>query len=154
MIDQSAEEGKAVEVQCAQYEGLIVWINALIASAGGQIVEQDGNVMVNDTATRAAEIESKLANSPAAPPGMSTNNEDEARFGFYYDRSNYLVNYTYIYPSAEAIEGCRRTSAGRATRGRTRASRASRHSAASTSASRPTQEPRSRLRRRRMPGQR
>jgi multiple sugar transport system substrate-binding protein len=103
MIDQSIENGKAVEVQSAQYEGLVVWINALIAGAGGQIVNERGDVLVDDTAKRAAEIESKLANSPAAPPGMSTNREDEARFGFYDGRSDYMVNYPYIYPGAAEV---------------------------------------------------
>jgi multiple sugar transport system substrate-binding protein len=103
MIDQSVENGKAVEVQSAQYEGLVVWINALIAGAGGQIVNERGDVLVNNTARRAAEIESKLANSPAAPPGMSTNREDEARFGFYDGRSDYMVNYPYIYPGAAEV---------------------------------------------------
>jgi multiple sugar transport system substrate-binding protein len=103
MIDQSVENGKAVEVQSAQYEGLVVWINALIAGAGGQIVSEQGDVLVDDTARRAAEIESKLANSPAAPPGMSTNREDEARFGFYDGRSDYMVNYPYIYPGAAEV---------------------------------------------------
>jgi multiple sugar transport system substrate-binding protein len=102
MIDQSAEKGKAVEVQSAQYEGLVVWINALIAGAGGQIVNEQGDDEVNDTAKRAAEIESKLANS-AAPPGMSTNREDEARFGFYDGRSDYMVNWPYIYPGAAEV---------------------------------------------------
>jgi multiple sugar transport system substrate-binding protein len=103
MIDQSVENGKAVEVQSAQYEGLVVWINALIAGAGGQIVNEQGDVLVDQTARRAAEIESKLANSPAAPPGMSTNREDEARFGFYDGRSDYMVNYPYIYPGAAEV---------------------------------------------------
>ena len=105
MIDQAAEDGKAIEVQGAQYEGLTVWINALIAGAGGQIVDENGDVKVDESATRAAEIESKLANSAAAPPGMATNKEDQARQGFESERSNYQVNYTFIYPSAEAIEG-------------------------------------------------
>jgi multiple sugar transport system substrate-binding protein len=105
MIDQAVENGTTVEVQAAQYEGLVVWINALIAGAGGAIVNDQGEVVVNDTARRAAEIESKLANSPAAPPGMSTNREDQARQGFESGRSDYQVNYTFIYPSAEAIKG-------------------------------------------------
>jgi multiple sugar transport system substrate-binding protein len=105
MIDQAVENGTTVEVQAAQYEGLVVWINALIAGAGGQIVNDQGEVVVDDTARRAAEIESRLANSPAAPPGMSTNREDQARQGFESGRSDYQVNYTFIYPSAEAIEG-------------------------------------------------
>jgi multiple sugar transport system substrate-binding protein len=105
MIDQAVENGTSVEVQAAQYEGLVVWINALIAGAGGEIVNAEGEVAVDDCAKRAAEIESKLANSPAAPPGMSTNREDQGRQGFEAGRSDYQVNYSFIYPSAEAIEG-------------------------------------------------
>jgi multiple sugar transport system substrate-binding protein len=105
MIDQAVENGTGVEVQAAQYEGLVVWINAMIAGAGGQIVNEQGEVAVDDAARRAAEVERKLATSPAAPPGMSTNREDQARQGFESGRSDYQVNYTFIYPSAEAIEG-------------------------------------------------
>ena len=105
MIDQAVENGTSVEVQAAQYEGLVVWINALIAGAGGQVVDEQGEVAVDQSAQRAAEIESKLANSSAAPPGMSTNREDQGRQGFESGRADYQVNYTFIYPSAEAIEG-------------------------------------------------
>jgi multiple sugar transport system substrate-binding protein len=105
MIDDAVEKGTSVEVQAAQYEGLVVWINALIAGAGGQIVNDQGEVAVDQTAQRAAEIESKLANSPAAPPGMSTNREDQGRQGFEQGRSDYQVNYSFIYASAEAIKG-------------------------------------------------
>jgi multiple sugar transport system substrate-binding protein len=105
MIDDAASQEKGVEVQANQYEGLTVWINALIAGAGGRIVDDQGQAAVDQTAQRAAEIESKLANSPAAPPGMSTNREDQGRQGFESGRSDYQVNYSFIYPSAEAIEG-------------------------------------------------
>jgi multiple sugar transport system substrate-binding protein len=104
MIDQAAENGTSVEIQGAQYEGLVVWINALIAGAGGQIVDQNGEAQVDESAARAAEIERKLA-TEAAPPGLSTNREDEARIGFESGRSDFQINYTFIYPSAEAIKG-------------------------------------------------
>ncbi len=100
MIDDAASQGKAVEVQAAQYEGYTVWINALIAGAGGQVVDEDGNVKVDESATRAGEIISKLATGKAAPPGMANNKEDQARIGFESGRSNYQVNYSFIYPSA------------------------------------------------------
>jgi multiple sugar transport system substrate-binding protein len=103
MIDQAAENGKAIEVQAAQYEGLTVWINSLIAGAGGQLVNEEGEAQVDESAARAAEIERKLATSAAAPPGMSTNREDQARIGFEEDRSDYQVNYTFIYPSAAEV---------------------------------------------------
>ena len=100
MIEQAEKDGKSVEVQAAQYEGYTVWINALIAGAGGQVVDQAGNVKVDETAARAGEIIEKLATGKAAPAGMSNNKEDQARIGFESERSNYQVNYTFIYPSA------------------------------------------------------
>ena len=103
MIDQAVENKTSVEVQGAQYEGLTVWINSLIAGAGGQVVDEQGEVKVDDSAAKAAEIESKLGKSAAAPPGMSTNREDQARLGFESDRSDYQLNYTFIYPSAAEI---------------------------------------------------
>jgi multiple sugar transport system substrate-binding protein len=101
MIDDAAEEGKAVEVQAAQYEGYTVWVNSLIAGAGGQIADEEGRVKINETAGRAAEVIKKLATSRAAPAGMATNKEDQARLGFESGRSNYQLNYTFIYPSAK-----------------------------------------------------
>jgi multiple sugar transport system substrate-binding protein len=104
MIDQAAKSGKAVEVQAAQYEGYTVWINSLIAGAGGKIADQSGDVKVDQTAGTAAEIIKRLATSKAAPPGMATNKEDQARLGFETGRSNYQVNYTFIYPSAAMVK--------------------------------------------------
>src|SRR5918999_1127967 len=103
MIDRAAENGRGVEAQAAQYEGLMVWINSLIAGAGGQLVNEEGEAQVDESAVRAAEIERKLGTSPAAPPGMSTNREDQARLGFEEGRSDYQLNYTFIYPSAAEV---------------------------------------------------
>jgi multiple sugar transport system substrate-binding protein len=103
MIDDAVAKKTHVEVQARQYEGLTVWVNALIAGAGGQIVDQQGNVKVDKSAKTAAEIISKLGKSSAAPPGMSTNAEDQARQGFETGRSYYEVNYPFVYPSAEAV---------------------------------------------------
>ncbi len=103
MIDEAHEQGKSIEVQGNQYEGLTVWVNSLIAGAGGQIVDQNGDVKVDATTSRAAAVMQKLAKE-AAPPGMATNKEDDARLGFESGRSNFEVNYSFIYPSAaEAV---------------------------------------------------
>lgn len=103
LIKTAEEKGKSIEVQSAQYEGLTVWVNSLIAGAGGQIVDQEGNVKVDDATKEAATVISALANSSAAPPGMSTNKEDEARIGFESGRSIYQINYPFVYPSAEGV---------------------------------------------------
>jgi multiple sugar transport system substrate-binding protein len=104
MIDMAAESGRSIEVQAARYEGFTVWINTLVASQGGQIVDEDGDVAVDETTERAAEIIKRVA-TEAAPPGMSNNREDQARLGFEEGRSDFQVNYPFIYPSAAAIEG-------------------------------------------------
>ncbi len=100
MLDDAIRRGTAIEVQGRQYEGLTVWVNSLIASAGGSIVNQTGKVEVDATAERAAEIIKRLATSKAAPPGLETNAEDDARIGFESGRSDFQVNYPFIYPSA------------------------------------------------------
>ncbi len=102
IIDDAHRRGKSIEVQGNQYEGLTVWVNSLIAGAGGSIVDQNGNVKVDQSTSRAAQIMQKLAKE-AAPPGMATNKEDEARLGFESGRSVYQVNYSFIYPSAADV---------------------------------------------------
>ena len=68
MIDQAAKDGKSIEVQAAQYEGYTVWINSLIAGAGGQIVDEDGNVKVDETA-EPGRGDHQAPGHEAAPPG-------------------------------------------------------------------------------------
>jgi multiple sugar transport system substrate-binding protein len=104
MIDQAKKAGRSIEVQAARYEGYTVWINSLVASAGGEIVDEEGNVKVDESIERAAEIVKRVA-TEAAPPGMSNNKEDQARLGFQSGRSDFQVNYSFIYPSAEEVKG-------------------------------------------------
>jgi trehalose/maltose transport system substrate-binding protein len=104
MIDEAIKDKTAIEEQGRQYEGLTVWVNSLIASAGGQIVDPNGNVKVDATANKAAEIIHRLATSPAAPPGLATNAEDDARIGFESQRSSFEINYPFIYPSAAEVK--------------------------------------------------
>lgn len=104
MIDEAIKANGSIEIQGRQYEGLTVLVNSLIASAGGQIVDEDGKVKVDATAKQAAEIIKKLASSKAAPPGLSTNAEDEARLGFESGRSIFEINYPFIYPSAAEVK--------------------------------------------------
>jgi multiple sugar transport system substrate-binding protein len=104
MIDSAVKKGKAIEVQGNQYEGLTVWVNALVDGAGSSLVSQTGKVTASDAALKkAAAIIKRLATSKAAPPGLGTNKEDEARLGFESGRSVYQVNYTFIYPSAAMV---------------------------------------------------
>ena len=104
LIDIAHHNGSSIEVQAARYEGYTVWINSLIASAGGSLVDQNGDVKVDDTAERAAEIVKRVADE-AAPEGMSNNKEDQARLGFESGRSDFAVNYTFVWASAGELGG-------------------------------------------------
>jgi multiple sugar transport system substrate-binding protein len=104
IIDIAAENGTGIEVQAARYEGYTVWINSLIASAGGSLVDEEGDVRVDDSAERAAEIVKRVADE-APPEGMSNNKEDQGRLGFESGRSDFEVNYSFVWASAQEKEG-------------------------------------------------
>jgi multiple sugar transport system substrate-binding protein len=98
-----AKQGKPhiIEVQGRQYEGLTVWFNSLNASAGGSIIGPTGNVTLGAPAVRAATIMKTLASGPAADPGLSQAQEDQARLGFESGNAAFEVNYPFVWPSAQ-----------------------------------------------------
>lgn len=106
MISQAralAAQGKPhyVEVQGAQYEGLTVLFNTLIESAGGSILNPDGTeVSLGEPAVTALEAIQALAQSPAADPSWSNQQEDDNRLAFETGGSPFQLNYPFIYPSA------------------------------------------------------
>jgi multiple sugar transport system substrate-binding protein len=108
MIDAAEAQGRTVGVQARRYEGYMVWINALVSSGGGQIIE---NTDLGDQATpsmagpagdEAASIVGRLANSSAAPADLVTAGEEEARALFQSDDGGFMVNWPYIYNAATA----------------------------------------------------
>jgi trehalose/maltose transport system substrate-binding protein len=107
MIKAAESQQKVIGVQANRYEGYMVWINALVVSAGGEII---GNVEAGKDATpeinspagdAAAEIVGGLARSPAAPPAMSNATEEEARSVFQGDSGMFMVNWPYVYAAAQ-----------------------------------------------------
>jgi multiple sugar transport system substrate-binding protein len=103
LIAQASNLPKAnyIEIQGAQYEGVTVWFNSLVQSAGGTIVE--GNkVTLGPPGLRAAQIMKKLATSKAGDPSISAQKEDQNRLAFEQGKAAFEVNYPFIYPSAKA----------------------------------------------------
>ena len=107
MIDQAeqlAKEGKphTIQLQANKYEGFTVWFNALLASAGGQILSGPETVALQQKPTdQALEVMGRLAHSDAAATNISTSTEDTARLGFESGDSAFMVNYTFAYGSAK-----------------------------------------------------
>ena len=104
MIAQAEKIGPAqgkIQVQGARYEGLTVWFNSLVASAGGQILTNNGNtIALGPPAVRAAAVIKKLASSPVADPSLENAKEDDGRLGFERGDSSFEVNYTFAWASA------------------------------------------------------
>jgi multiple sugar transport system substrate-binding protein len=98
-----AKQGKPhyIEEQGAQYEGLTVWFNSLVDSAGGQIVRSDNRVVVGQAAKAAAAIMHQLATSPAADPSLNTTQEDQARVAFEQGTAAFEINYPFVWPAAQ-----------------------------------------------------
>jgi multiple sugar transport system substrate-binding protein len=102
---QLGQQGKAnkIEIQGARYEGLTVWFNTMVNSAGGKILSPDGKQVVLDQSavTALAEMK-KLATSSAADPSLSVQMEDTNRLAFEAGTAAFELNYPFVYPSAKS----------------------------------------------------
>jgi multiple sugar transport system substrate-binding protein len=108
MIDDAlklAKEGKPhlIEIQGAQYEGVVVWFNSLIASAGGSVLTADGTkASMGAPAVKALSIMKRLASSRAADPSLSVQQEDQNRLAMESGTAAFQLNYPFVYPSMKA----------------------------------------------------
>ena len=108
MISQAqalARQGKPhyIEIQGASYEGYTVWINAMVLSAGGRILSDDGQrVVLGPQAAKGISFIGQLARSPAADPSLGVQMEDQNRLAFETGKAAFEINYPFVYPSAQA----------------------------------------------------
>jgi multiple sugar transport system substrate-binding protein len=100
LIAQATDLKTHIEIQGAQYEGVMVWFNSLVQSAGGTIVKGT-TVTLGPAGQVAANTMSKLAHSPAADPSLASQHEDENRLAFESGTSYLEINYPFVYPSAK-----------------------------------------------------
>jgi multiple sugar transport system substrate-binding protein len=107
MIDdaiQLAKEGKPhyIEEQGAKYEGLVVWFNSLVNSAGGGIIGPGNKVTVGPSTKIAATIMKRLATSPAADPGLNTSEEGPGNSVFDAGQAAFEINYPFVWSGTKA----------------------------------------------------
>jgi multiple sugar transport system substrate-binding protein len=102
--DQLAKLDKPhyIEEQGSQYEGLTVWFNSLVDSAGGQILTANNKVVVGHSTEVAASIMHELATSPAADPSLNVAMEAQADTAFDHGMAAFEINYPFVYQSAKA----------------------------------------------------
>jgi multiple sugar transport system substrate-binding protein len=107
MIDDAialAKQGKPhyIEEQGAKYEGLTVWFNSLVDSAAGGILTKDNKVVVGPSTRTAAEIMHRLANSPAADPGLNVAQEGQSETAWEHGTAAFQINYPFVWSAAQA----------------------------------------------------
>jgi len=99
-----AAEGKPhfIEEQGAQYEGLTVWFNSLVNSAGGQILSPDNQVVLGRPAAIAASIMRQLATSKGADPSLNVSMEGPGQVAFQSGTAAFMINYPFVWSATQA----------------------------------------------------
>jgi len=90
------------QVQGQRYEGLVVWFISLLESAGTTVLDKTGTkvVLAPKATEKALSVMHDLSTSSAAPPALSTAREDDGRLAWESGSSAFMVNYTFVWPSA------------------------------------------------------
>ncbi|EID10933.1 extracellular solute-binding protein [Mycobacterium xenopi RIVM700367] len=110
----AAGEPSWIGVQAKQYEGLVVWFNTLLTSAGGQVLSDDGKtVTLTDTpqhraaTVKALQIMKSVATAPGADPSITQSDESSARLALEAGRAALEVNWPFVLPSMleNAVKG-------------------------------------------------
>jgi multiple sugar transport system substrate-binding protein len=95
-----------IGVQANQGEGLVVWFNTLLVSAGGRVLSEDGRrVTLTDTpehraaTVTALRILKSVATAPGADPSITRTDESTARLGLEQGRAALEVNWPFVLAS-------------------------------------------------------
>jgi len=109
LIEAVASQDKYLSVQGARAESMTVWVNALIESAGGQIVENPDAPadeiqlgIDSDAGKKAAEIVSTIGKEGLGGPGLPTQTENFSMIQFQGDKGAFMVNYPFVWPATNA----------------------------------------------------
>ena len=103
-----------IGVQANQNEGVVVWFNTLLESAGGQVLSEDGGtVTLTDTPVHRAatvsalQIMKSVATAPGADPSVTRSDAGTARLAFEQGKSALEVNWPYALASMleNAVKG-------------------------------------------------
>ncbi|HEX6683380.1 MAG TPA: ABC transporter substrate-binding protein [Candidatus Limnocylindrales bacterium] len=82
----------------AQYEGLVVLYNTLVASAGGKILNDDGTRAVMDAgAVRGLQQLQHFASSGVTSPSFTNQIEDDVRLAYQTGGGAFEVNWPFVY---------------------------------------------------------
>jgi multiple sugar transport system substrate-binding protein len=109
LIEVAREQDKDLGVQGARAESMTVWFNALIESAGGQVLENPEapsdeveTGLDTEAGRKSAEIISDIGSEGLGGPGLATQAENEAMLLFQGDNGSFMVNWPFVWPATNA----------------------------------------------------
>ncbi|ODT38912.1 MAG: ABC transporter substrate-binding protein [Microbacterium sp. 71-36] len=108
IIQVAEEQDKKLGVQGALAESLTVWINALVASAGGKILEDPDAKpdemqlgLDTDAGRAAADIIGRIGSSGLGGSGLPTADENASMNLFQGEEGSFMVNWPFVYPAMQ-----------------------------------------------------
>lgn len=109
LLEAARDLDKDLGVQGARAESMTVWLNALVESGGGQIIENPeapaDEVRIgldSEAGRKAAEIISTIGTEGLGGPGLATQQENEAMLLFQGDNGSFMVNWPFVWPATNA----------------------------------------------------
>lgn len=91
-----------IGVTAAQYEGLTVWFNSLLESAGGKVVDETGKKVVlgegknREAAVKALQVMKSVATAPGRDPSFTQTMETEIRLSMERGKALFEVNWPFV----------------------------------------------------------
>jgi multiple sugar transport system substrate-binding protein len=113
LIQAADQTGVTISAQGKRSESLTVWLNALIESAGGHIIEQNSDDPANiklgltsEAGRRATEVMREVARSGVTGPAFSTADEATNATQFQGDTAGFMVNWPFVWAQGKsAVKG-------------------------------------------------
>lgn len=109
LIEVAMDQDLYLGVQGARAESLTVWINALVASGGGEILvnpEAPSDELEldldSDAGRQAAEILARIGGEALGGPGLPTADENASMSLFQGDRGSFMVNWPFVWTAMSA----------------------------------------------------
>jgi multiple sugar transport system substrate-binding protein len=107
LVTAAQDQEKILSAQGRRAESLTVWLNALIESAGGHIIEKNSPDpdkielgLDSPAGQRAAEVMHDVAVSGAVGPAFSTASEDTSASQFESADAGFMVNWPFVWAQA------------------------------------------------------
>ncbi|SHK15840.1 carbohydrate ABC transporter substrate-binding protein, CUT1 family [Pseudonocardia thermophila] len=109
LIEAAKSQNTTIAVQGRRAESLVVWLNALIESAGGAVITGNADKpqeiqlgLDSPQSQRASEVMAEVATSGVAGPAFTTSGEDQNAAAFESGAASFMVNWPFVWSRAES----------------------------------------------------